>query len=119
MNPQKYLKGLEEKNRELSAKNTELAELYLKHAEAEQIYNIAYAKMLLSLRMQGEPITLAKDLAKGDKVIAGLFFDMKVAEGVLNACRERIKDLRAQIDTYRSILTWLRTEYEQTKGSRA
>ena len=115
MNPQKIIDGMAAKNRDLTAKNDELQRLYQGHAEAERQYQIQYAVKLVSLRMAGEPITLAKDLAKGDKVIAGLFFDVKIAEGVLNACRERIKDLRSQIDTYRSLLSWLKSEKEITR----
>jgi len=115
MNPQGIIDGMAAKNRDLTSKNDELQRLYQVHAEAERIHNIQYATKLVSLRMAGEPITLAKDLAKGDKVIAGLFYDVKIAEGVLNACRERIKDLRSQIDTYRSLLSWLKAEKEITR----
>jgi len=115
-NPAKYIGGLESKNRELTMKNDELAELYKKLAEAEREYNTAYAQKVTALRIDGEPVTLAKDLARGDKAIADLFYTMRIAEGVLNACREKIKDIRSAIDTYRSILAYIRMEYEQTKG---
>ena len=112
MNPQQIINGLEEKNRQLTIKNDELAELYVKHAEAERNYNIEYAKKVTQLRINGEPVTLAKELAKGDKVIADLFYKMRITEGVLNACREKIKDIRSAIDTYRSLLSWLKAELE-------
>ena len=116
MTPQQIMDGMAEKNRMLSTKNDELSELYKKYAEAEREYNIAYAKKVTSLRMDGEPITLAKDLAKGDKVVSDLFYNMRIAEGVLNACREKIKDLRSSIDTYRSLLSWLKAEFEVSRG---
>ena len=106
MEAEEIMKGMTQKNRDLAEKNKDFLDLYKKHAEAERIFNINYATKLTELRMQGEPITLAKDLAKGDKVIAGLFYDVKIAEGVLNACRERIKDLRSGLETYRSFLSW-------------
>ena len=115
MTPQQLMNGLADKNRELTAKNDELQRLYKTHAEEEQTYNIAYAQKIIRLRIDGEPITIAKDLAKGDKVIAGLFYKMRIAEGVLNACKERIKDLRSSIDTYRSVLSFLKAEMEITK----
>ena len=114
MTPQQIMDGMAEKNRMLSMKNDELVELYKEYAEAERVYNIQYAGELITLRSRGEPITLAKELAKGDKVIAELFYKMKIAEGVLNACREKIKDIRSSIDTYRSLLSWLKAEYERT-----
>jgi len=116
MTPQQIMDGMAEKNRMLSMKNDELVELYKNYAEAEREYNIAYAQKLTMLRMQGEPITLAKELAKGDSVISGLFYKMRIAEGVLNACREKIKDLRSSIDTYRSLLSWLKAEFEVSRG---
>ena len=112
MNPQQIINGLEDKNKQLTLKNDELSELYTALAEAERQYNIAYAQKVTQLRMDGEPITLAKDLAKGDKIIADLFYKLRIAEGVLNACREKIKDLRSAIDTYRSLLSWLKAELE-------
>ena len=111
-NPAKYIDGLEQKNRQLTMKNDELADLYKAHAEAEREYNVEYAKKVTRLRMDDKPVTLVKDLAKGDKAIAELFYKMKIAEGVLNACREKIKDIRSAIDTYRSILSWLKAEME-------
>lgn len=112
MNPQQIIDGLQEKNRQLTMKNDELAELYKTLAEAEREYNVGYAQKVTRLRMDGEPVTLAKDLAKGDKTIADLFYKMRIAEGVLNACREKIKDIRSAIDTYRSLLSWLKAELE-------
>ena len=111
-----YIKGLEQKNRELTSKNDELQRLYADHAEAERSYNIAYAGEITKLRINGEPITISKDLARGNKAIADLFYRMRIAEGVLNSCRERIKDLRSSIDTYRSLLSFLKAEYEVSRG---
>lgn len=115
MNPSQLMEGLAEKNRELTTKNDELLRLYKDYAEAERQYNIGYAEKITRLRMDGEPITIAKDISKGDKVVSDLFYKMRIAEGVLNACRERIKDLRSSIDTYRSLLSWLKAEMEITK----
>lgn len=112
MTPKGIMDGLREKNQELSMKNTELVDLNDKMAQAEMAYNIAYAGKLLDLKMAGEPITIAKDIAKGDKAVAKLRYAYIGAEGAFNACRERIKDLRSAIDTYRSLLTWMRAEME-------
>ena len=110
-----YMKGLEKKNIELTNKNDELQRLYTAHAEAERNYNIAYAGEITKLRISGEPITISKELARGNEGIANLFYNMRIAEGVLNACRERIKDLRSSIDTYRSLLSFLKAEYEVSR----
>ncbi len=112
MNPQQIMNGMREKNQELSMKNAELIDLNDKMAQAEMEYNIAYAEKILMLKMDGEPVTTAKDLAKGDKVVAKLKYALVGAEGAFNACRERIKDLRSAVDTYRSLLSWMKAEME-------
>ena len=116
MNPQTIMNGLREKNQELSMKNDEFVRLNDKMAKAEMEYNIAYAEKLLTLKMGGETATLTPALAKGDKAVAKLQYAYIGSQGAFNACRERIKDLRSAIDTYRSLLTWLRTEMEMTRN---
>jgi len=117
MNPQDVMNGLQTKNRELSMKNDELASFSEDAAAKKRDYLVAMAAKTTELRIGGESITLIRDLVKGDKAVAELQYRWDIAEGVLLACRERIKDLREQIGTYRSILTWLRTELELTPNN--
>ena len=112
MTPANIMAGMREKNQELSMKNVEYIRLNDAMAQAEMDYNIAYAEKLLQLKMAGEAITISKDMAKGDKAVAKLRYAYIGAEGAFNACRERIKDLRSAVDTYRSLLTWMRAEME-------
>ena len=112
MTPQQIMNGMREKNQELSMKNVEYIKFNDAMAQAEMEYNIAYAERILRLKADGEPATTAKELAKGDKHVANLRYAYIGAEGAFNACRERIKDLRSAIDTYRSLLTWMRAEME-------
>ena len=58
---------------------------------------------------------MIRDLAKGDSVVAKLGYEHDIAEGVLMACRERIKDIRTGIDTYRSLLAWQKAELMRTE----
>lgn len=115
MTPQQIINGLREKNQELSLKNDEYIRLSDAMAQAEMDYNIAYAEKILRLKADGEPVTTAKDLAKGDKYVAKLRYAYIGAEGAFNACRERIKDLRSAIETYRSLLSWQKAEMEMTR----
>ena len=114
MTPQGVMDGLQAKNRELSSKNDELIRLSEDAAQKKRDYLVAMTSKITELRIGGESITLIRDLVKGDKYVAELQYKWDIAEGVLMACRERIKDLRESIGTYRSILTWLRTELELT-----
>jgi len=114
MNPTELMKGMQEKNRLLTAKNQEYIDLSEKHAATKRNYNVAYAAKVVELKIDGQPITIIKDLVKGDKIVAEMGYEMDIAEGVLKACRESMADIRAAIDAYRSLLSWLKTELERT-----
>jgi hypothetical protein len=113
MTPQEIMNGMQKKNQQLSAKNDELPELAESMAQAERDYNVAYAKKLLELKSDGMAISLAKEIAKGDKVIADLLFAYRVAEAVYDSCKKKIASLNTAIDTYRSLLSWQKSELER------
>lgn len=115
MNPQQLMDGMKEKNRMLSMKNDELAELSENKAATERDYLIAYSKEIMNLKLEDEKITLIPSLAKGDKVVAELKYKSDIAEGVYRACMEKIKDLRTSIDTYRSLLSFLKVELHRAE----
>ena len=110
MSPDEIMKGMAEKNRMLSQKNDEYTELVEKRAQAERAYNIAFATHMLALKAEGQSITLIPPLVKGDRVVADLKYGLDVATGVEKACLEAIKNLRGAIDTYRSLLAWMKAE---------
>ena len=114
MTPNEIMKELTAKNHELTAKNTELLRLTDVAASAKRDFLIAFAQGITRLKIEGSSVTLIRDLAKGEKIIAELQYKSDVADGVLFACRERIKDIREQIGTYRSLLTWEREEKRLT-----
>ncbi|WP_427340630.1 hypothetical protein [Caloranaerobacter sp. DY30410] len=98
----------------LQEKNKELKELAVKKAEAEQAYRIALAKKMLELKTEGMSVSLINDLARGDKIVAELKMQRDISESLYDACREKIKDLRVEIDIMRSMLTWEREEYKNS-----
>lgn len=112
MNPQQIMDGMAEKNRLLTSKNTEYAGLSEKRARAEETHSIALAKKMIELKLAGQSVTLIPALAKGDKAVATLKYDLDVSDGVLRACNGSMNDLRASIDTYRSILSFMKLEYK-------
>ena len=112
--PNKIMNGMQEKNRLLTAKNDEYIKLSEKFASAKRDYNVAYASKVTELKIAGTPITIIKDLVKGDKTVAEMGYEMDIADGVLKACRESMADIRVAIDAYRSLLSWLKTELERT-----
>jgi hypothetical protein len=115
MTPSEIIKGLQQKNIELTTKNDELIRLTEDAASKKRDYLIANAQKITVLKLAGSSITLIRDLVKGDKAVADLQYKWDIAEGVLMACRERIKDLRESIGTYRSILTWMRAELHNSE----
>ena len=110
MTPQQIMDGMKDKNRMLSQKNDEYQKLLEVKAQAEMNYNQAYAQKITELRINGEPTTIIKELAKGDVSVSKLMHEYAIAIGVEKACLESIKDIRTAIDSYRSLLTWLRAE---------
>ena len=109
-NPQEIINGMSKKNLLLQVKNEELLILSEKKAQAERAYSIAMASQILFYKELGHPVTLIPSLCKGNKVVADLKYGLDVAEGVLRACQESMRDIRSAIDTYRSILSWMKEE---------
>ena len=110
ISPQEIMDGLAEKNPLLSAKNDEYATLVEERSANEREFNIATARKVMELRSRGEPIGLVDKLCRGDKLCAQLKYEYEVSVGVEKACLQSIKNLRSAIDTYRSLLSWLKSE---------
>lgn len=114
MTPAQIMKQMVKSGQALQQKNEELKELAIKKAEAEQAYRVALAKRILELKTDGMSVSLINDLSRGDKTVAELKMQRDIAESMYDACREKIKDLRSEIDIMRSILTWEREEYKNS-----
>jgi len=112
MTPPEIMNGLAAKNRLLTAKNDEYINLAEKKAQAERDHSVEVRLKTLKFRADN-PVTLVPTLVKGDGTVAKLKFDLDVAAAVERACLESIKDVRSQIDTYRSLLSWLKAELTQ------
>ena len=92
--------------------NRRSVQLCLKRANAECEFNVASAHQTLKYRTSEQPVTLIPTLVKGHDIVAKLKFEYDVALAVEKACLESIKDLRSAIDTYRSLLAWLKAELQ-------
>ena len=109
-NPQEIINGMSKKNLLLQSKNDELLILSEKKAQAERAYNVAMATETLKLKETGHPITIITTLCKGDKTVSDLKYALDVASGILRASEESIKDTRSALDSYRSILSFMKDE---------
>jgi hypothetical protein len=110
MNPGQRMEMLDDKKRLLQAKNDEYKELVFNRATAEYQYNVAFATQLVAERLDGTPITIAKELSKGNREVARLKMSYEVQMGIERACLESMRDTREGLGADRSILTWLREE---------
>ena len=110
MTPAQIMSILETKNRMLTQKNDEYPELAEKRAEAERDYKIMVREQILRHKSDGHPATLILKLVDGQKAVAELKFKMDVAEAMVKANIESTRSIVNQIDTARSLLSWLKAE---------
>jgi len=110
--PADVLQGMTESKRLLASKNAEYLRLIQQRAEAERVYNIAVAEKTMRLRSDGESISLVDKLVKGDKYVAQCKLNLEIAIGIEKACAESMKDIRSDIDSSRSLLSWLKAEMQ-------
>lgn len=115
MSPAIIMEKIQACQQALTAGNTELKTLGVKKADAERKYRVELRKELLRLRqLEKQPVTLIKDLAKGKEDIAALRLNRDIAETNYNVCIEAMRNLRLELESYRSFLTWERVELKNT-----
>ncbi len=66
-------------------------------AEAERAYRIAKARKLLELRLDGKPVTIVTDLARGDETVADLAFARDCAKVEYTSLLEAINILKKEL----------------------
>ena len=96
----------------LEHKTKEFESLITKKAEAEMVYNVEFGKQLL-LNKSDHPATLLIKIVSGMHSVAQLKFKLDVADGVMKACNESIRNLRTSIDAGRSILSQKKEEMKR------
>ena len=79
---------------------------YKAFAAAEQAYRQALAIRITELRADGQPTTLAGDLARGDQKVARLKFARDVAEGVKEAAMQSAWRSSADRRDAQSLAEW-------------
>ena len=114
MTPIEIMQKIEICQQALTKGNTELKTLGIKKAEAERNYRIALSKKLFALRMEKYPIAIMQDIAKGSSEISNLRLQRDIAESSYYTAISAMDNLRLEIETLRSILTWLRVELKNT-----
>ena len=108
--PGELLQIMETLCRRLTEKNDEYGQLAEDRALAEKEYKMAVREQILRHKSDGQPATLIPKLVEGHKSVAELKFAMDVKEAFVKANLEAVKTTVTQIDSVRSMLTWLREE---------
>lgn len=79
---------------------------YRDWAQKETAYREALAKKITELRDTGTSITLAKDLARGDKIVAKLKMEAMIAEGVVEAAKQSAFAAQADRRAVEGLADW-------------
>tara|TARA_Y100000310_G_scaffold317685_1_gene370854 strand:+ start:28809 stop:29156 length:348 start_codon:yes stop_codon:yes gene_type:complete len=108
--PQELMEAIFKQGQILIQKNEEYPKLIEKMADAKMEYNMGFATKQTQLRLDGVAVTIIDKQCRGTSPVAKLERDYIIAEGVVEACRESMRDARAIMDSYRSLLTWMREE---------
>lgn len=75
-------------NQNQKAAEDETKRAYRAYAEAERAYRMALAAEITRLRASGISVTLAADLARGERTVADLRYRRDVAEGLVEAAKQ-------------------------------
>lgn len=99
---------LEQKIKELNIAIKSLRNTGRDYAQAYTDYRIKLASKLVELKNNGMPVTIAYDVARGDREIAKAKFDEISKEAIYKANQESINSTKLQI---RIIESQLQREY--------
>lgn len=114
MNPMEIIDKINVAMLALQNGNTQLKILSLEKAKAEKNYKVALSKKILQLKTEKTPATLIQSLSKGDEVVAELRLKRDIAESSYYVAIDALNNIRLEIETLRSMLTWLRTELKNS-----
>jgi hypothetical protein len=100
--------GIRQKNVLLNSKNAEYTTLVEDRCRKKRDWKMACSKKILEL--SDDPVTIRKELVAGDREVSKLEMKFEISFGIERACLESMKDLRSQIDIYRSFLSYHKSE---------
>lgn len=114
MSPQQIINKITQCNIALTRGVTNIKTLSINKAKAEREYKIKKRQKILELRLKKIPATLINDLVLGDEEIADLRLKRDIANSDYFTALEAMQNLRLELESYRSILTWNRVELKNT-----
>ena len=108
LEPQDVIEIIVELGNKLDGNNKAYVELTERYADKKRTYAMALASKMTALKLDGFPVTVIPELAKGDKIVADARYDRDVSEGVMKACKNSLDVIHSQLDGYRSIFAYER-----------
>ena len=102
--------GIIDNNKILYAKLKELDKAVIALAEAERAYLTAKAKKAVTLKIDGESVSLIDTLSKGDPEVADARYQYTLAESNLKALFTKIGSVRDTMSCFQSMLSTYRSE---------
>jgi hypothetical protein len=91
--------------RQLDAEQTRAAAVET-HAEATRAYRVAVSRKIVELHAGGVAWTVAGDVARGDKAVADLQYDMNVAAGMKEIAEQAAFRLGSDRRSVETLITW-------------
>ena len=88
---------LQSKTKDLNISVKSLRKTGEEYAKAYTNYRVELAKELLKLRNEGMPVTIAYDIARGNKEVAKLKFQEIAKESIYHANKEAINTIKLEI----------------------
>lgn len=85
-----------------------ICDAYADYGAKERAYRIALAQKITELRAEGIAITIAQDLAKGERRVADLRYARDVAEGVREASKSAVFRHTADRRELEQLVDWSR-----------
>ena len=114
MTPQQIMERITQCNAALTRGVISIKTLSINKAKTEREYKIKKRQKILELRLQKQPATLINDLVLGDEEVADLRLKRDIAQSDYFTAIEAMQNLRLELESYRSMLTWNRVELKNS-----
>ena len=118
VNLEVIINKLEYKVNELTLRNAKLKKLGVIKDRLEATYRCELRKELLRLSINSTKISIIDDIARDNTNLAQLRLNRDLAEIRYYSMKSSIENIKFEIEVLRSLLTWLRVEFQCLKVKR-
>lgn len=99
-------RAIAHQSREQTAGEQTMREAAADHARKEEAYRLALAQQITEVHANGAAWTVAQDLARGDRNVAGLRRERDIAEGVREAAQQAMWKHAANRRELEQLVDW-------------